>query len=96
MTLRPGITPRREKGQLEGYAVTGQTGKPGAAEWDLVFSEERTASPATAMAGQTPPPARPNMLIYPARVNGLPSNQRVGRCEPIGNKLAKLNDCRLL
>ena len=28
MTLRPGIPPRREKGQPEGFAVTGRARKP--------------------------------------------------------------------
>jgi len=36
MTLRPGITPRREKGQPDGSAVTGKTRKPGVANQGLV------------------------------------------------------------
>jgi hypothetical protein len=31
MTLRPGITPRREKGQPEGNAINSDTGWPGVA-----------------------------------------------------------------
>jgi hypothetical protein len=39
MTLRPGTTLRRGKGQPEGSAVTGKTGKPGAAGTDLVSAK---------------------------------------------------------
>lgn len=41
MTLRPGTTLRRGKGQPEGSAVTGKTRKPRVAESDLV-SEDAT------------------------------------------------------
>jgi len=37
MTLRPRILLRQEKGQPEGYVVTGKTRKPGVAETNLVL-----------------------------------------------------------
>jgi hypothetical protein len=39
MTLRPGIPLRWEKGQPEGYAVTGKTWKQGVAKKDLVSND---------------------------------------------------------
>lgn len=39
MTLRPGIPPRREKGQPEGFAVTGRARKPWVVKPDLVSGD---------------------------------------------------------